>query len=281
MAALHRAIAVEQAHDVPVRVGEYLHLHVARLRKITLQQQAIVAEGGARQTLRRFDRRRDLGGGIHHLHPLAAAAGAGLDDERKADALCLRHECLRRLIRTMVARGHGHAHGRHGRLGCAFRAHRADRRRGRPHEDQTRVDAALRECGILRQESVARMHGLGADAPRERDDLRDIQIALGRGRRPQVVRLIGNPYMARTGVSLGVHRNGGHPQALRRACNAADDFAAIGDQQSSEHRPPHIRNTPKRVARISWDFVNASARPSTRRVSSGSMTPSSQRRADA
>jgi hypothetical protein len=55
------------------------------------------------------------------------------------------------------------------------------------------------------------MHGVGADAPRERDDLRDIKIALGRGRRPQVVRLIGNPHMARAGVGLGVHRNGGHP----------------------------------------------------------------------
>src|SRR5258708_36426350 len=105
MAALHRAIAIEQAHDVTMGVGEYLDLHVARLRKITLQKQTIVAEGGTRQTLGRFDRRRDLGGGIHHLHSLAAAAGAGLDDERKADALCLRNERLRRLIRTMVARG--------------------------------------------------------------------------------------------------------------------------------------------------------------------------------
>jgi hypothetical protein len=41
--------------------------------------------------------------------------------------------------------------------------------------------------------------------------------------------------VARTAVSVGVHRNGCYPQALRRTRNAADNFAAIGDQQSSEH----------------------------------------------
>ena len=116
MAALHRAISIEQAHDATVGVGEYLYFHMARQRKITLQQQTVVAECGARQTLRRFNRRRDLGGRVHDLHALAAAARAGLDDERKADALRLRREPLRRLVHTMVAGGHGHAHGHHGLL---------------------------------------------------------------------------------------------------------------------------------------------------------------------
>ena len=60
MAALHRAIAIEQAHDAAVGVGEDLHFDVARLRKVALQQQPVVAEGGARQPLRRFDRRARL-----------------------------------------------------------------------------------------------------------------------------------------------------------------------------------------------------------------------------
>ncbi len=88
------------------------------------------------------------------------------------------------------------------------------------------------------------MHRIGTDAPRQIDDLRDVEIALGRRRRPQVVRLVGNAHVASAGVSLGVHRDGCDPKALGRARNAADDFAAVGDQQPSEHRPAHIRNTP-------------------------------------
>ena len=45
MAALQRAIALEQMHGVAVIVGEHLHLDVARPRDIFLDQHAIVAEG--------------------------------------------------------------------------------------------------------------------------------------------------------------------------------------------------------------------------------------------
>ena len=51
-------------------------------------------------------------------------------------------------------------------------------RRG-PDENQARIDASLREAGILRKKSIAGMNGIGADAFGERDELADIEIALG------------------------------------------------------------------------------------------------------
>ena len=281
MAALHRAVAIEQAHDAAVGVGEHLHLHVARPREIPFQQQPIVAERGARQALCGFDCRRNLGGGIHDLHALAAAPRAGFDDEREADTLRLGQQPLRRLVLAMIAGRDGYSDGRHGRLGCALGAHGADRRSGRPDEDQTGVAASLRESGVLGEKTIAGVHGVGADAPRQIQNLADVEVAVRRRCRPQEVRFVGQAHMARVRVGLGVHRDAGQSHALRRARNAADDFAAVGDQQSSQHGQAHIRNTPKRVAAMSCRRVKARANPRTRRVSSGSITPSSQRRADA
>jgi hypothetical protein len=92
------------------------------------------------------------------------------------------------------------------------------------------IDAGLGESGVLRKEPVARMHGIGADANGHAQDLRDIKITFRRRRSPQVVRLIGVAHMARPGVGIGVHRDAGEPQPPRRPRDAADDFAAVGDQ---------------------------------------------------
>ena len=64
MPALHRAVAIEQRDGLAVRIGKDLHLDVPRGRKVALEQQPVVAERGARQALRRFDRGRDFGGGM-------------------------------------------------------------------------------------------------------------------------------------------------------------------------------------------------------------------------
>ena len=100
MAALHGAVAIEQRDGLAVRIGEHLHLDVPRRREVALEQQPVIAERGAREALRRFDRGRDFAGGVDHLHALAAAAGARLDDERKADPLRLGGELRRATARS-------------------------------------------------------------------------------------------------------------------------------------------------------------------------------------
>ena len=52
MPALHRAVALEEMHDIAVPVGEDLHLDVARRLDVALKQHLVVAEGGKRLALR-------------------------------------------------------------------------------------------------------------------------------------------------------------------------------------------------------------------------------------
>ena len=47
------------------------------------------------------------------------------------------------------------------------------------------------------------------------------------------VSLVGHLNMPGAGVGLRVHCDGGHPEALGRAHDAAGDLAAVGDQQLS------------------------------------------------
>ena len=56
MAALHRAVALEQVDAVAVRVGEHLDLDVARLQHVLLDQHAVVAEARLRLALARGER---------------------------------------------------------------------------------------------------------------------------------------------------------------------------------------------------------------------------------
>ena len=51
VAALQRAVALEQVDDVAVAVAEHLHLDVARAGDVFLDQHAVVAEGGRRLAL--------------------------------------------------------------------------------------------------------------------------------------------------------------------------------------------------------------------------------------
>jgi hypothetical protein len=84
--------------------------------------------------------------------------------------------------------------------------------------------------------------------------------------------------MARPGIGFGEHGDRFDAHAPRGAGDAAGDLAAIGDQQGCEHAG-YIRNTPKRVGCTGAFSVADSDRPTTRRVSAGSITPSSQSRA--
>ena len=85
MAALDRAVALAEVHDVAVRVGEHLDLDVARLLDVALQVDGGVAERGLGLVLRLAH-----GGGkgiriAHDADALAAAAAGRLDHERQAD----------------------------------------------------------------------------------------------------------------------------------------------------------------------------------------------------
>jgi hypothetical protein len=134
MAALHRAVALEEIDCVAVRIAEHLDLDVPRRGQVLLQQHPVVAEGGLGLALRRGERRGEVLRTLDDLHSLAAAAGGRLDQHGKADALALAREQRRILAIAVVARHQRHARRAHDRLGRRLRAHRRDRRGRRADE---------------------------------------------------------------------------------------------------------------------------------------------------
>ena len=85
MAALDRAFALAERHDVAVPVAEDLDLDVPRIADELLEEHPIVAERGARFALRAGKTFREVALVQRHAHALAAAAGRRLDHHRIAD----------------------------------------------------------------------------------------------------------------------------------------------------------------------------------------------------
>ena len=75
-----------RCRTLPCAVRDHLHLEVARTLEVALDQQPIVAEGGVGLTPGRGERLGQLVPRANDPHPLAAAAGGGLDEKRQLAA---------------------------------------------------------------------------------------------------------------------------------------------------------------------------------------------------
>jgi hypothetical protein len=145
VAALHRAVALEQVHGVAVRVAEHLHFDVTRPRQVLLDQHAIVAEAARGLALARRERRREVLRALDHAHALAAAARARLEQHRVADPVGFAMQMGRRLVVAVIAGHERHRRRVHQRLRGRLRAHRGDRVDRRPDErDAGRVHACAK-----------------------------------------------------------------------------------------------------------------------------------------
>ena len=135
-------------HEVAVRIGEDLDLDVTRAIDELLQIDAGVLEGGLGLGPGRLERGRELRLVAADAHPLAAAAGGGLDQHRIAD----RSRQPKRLgVGGDHAVGARNARdlGRRGDLlGLGLQAHLADRLVRRPDELETARPADLRKVGF-------------------------------------------------------------------------------------------------------------------------------------
>ena len=221
-----------------------------------------------------------------HAHAAPAAAGGRLHQHRKTDLVGGLGQ--RRLVLGLaVIAGHQrHAGLLHQRLGAGLRAHRRHHRGGRADEHQAGIETGLREFGIFRQEAVAGMHRLGAGLSRRFDHAFDVEIAVARPRRPEQHGLVGHGDMHGVAVGLGIDRDGAQAHGAGGADDAAGDLAAVGDQERAktpvEFRAVHLHhilNRPNFVGSIGALADADNPRPSTSRVSAGSITPSSHSRA--
>ena len=112
VAALERAIALEQMDDIAVGVAEHLHLDMARAVDPFFEEDDVIAERARRLALAAFERVLEVLGAVDLAHALAAAAGDRLDQHRIADCRRFLGQPLGALVVTDIAGSHRHARPR-------------------------------------------------------------------------------------------------------------------------------------------------------------------------
>ena len=232
--------------------------------QVPLAEHGRVAERGLRFTPRRGDFAGQGRQFANHPHAATAAARGRLDQNRQlgfGDGVGVEFV------------EHRYAGGGHQLLGLDLGAHRAHRVHRRPDPGQAGLLHCGRELGVLRKESVAGVHGVGAGGAGRGDDGLGVQIVIGL-RQPYPG--IGLGDVRRGGVRVGVDRDGAQTQPPAGGEDPSGDLAAVGNQHSSDSHEAHIRKTPKFDVPLIGPLAMADKHiPSTVRVSRGSMTPSS------
>ncbi len=235
VAALHGAVPLEEVDDLALPVGEDLHLDVAGLDDGLLQEHRGVAERGGGLPGRGLDGLPQLGGVLHAAHAPAAAARDRLHEHGEADLAGRAHQFVD------VGGGRGGAEDGDARLPGG--GHRAGLVAGQlqdpgvgSDEGDARVRAGLGQLGVLRQEPVARVDGVGARPARRADDLLDGQIGPDRvSRFADLVGLVGLQTVQRVAVLVREDGDGARTEFVARAERPDRDLAAVGDEHLAEH----------------------------------------------
>ena len=209
---------------------------MARIGDELLEKDAVVAK--ARFCFRPCSREilRHLGLGKGDAHAFAAAAGGGLDHDRVADLFGNGDRLVGILDHAEMAGNRRDVGAGGGLLQLDLVAHGGDRLSVRPDEDDPRLGQRLRERGAFGEKAIAWMHRLGAALLAGGHDLVDDQVALRGGRRADGDGGVGHFHMQRIAVGLGIDRDGFDAHAARGFDDPAGDLAAIGNQDSLEHR---------------------------------------------
>jgi hypothetical protein len=237
VAALHRAVALEEVDHIAMAVGQDLDLHVAGVGEVALEVDGGVGEELLALARCALEGLLELVLGLRHPEPLAAAAARGLDGHRVADRV-LDHLAgvVHRLHRIGGAGDDGHPRLLHELAGPGLRAHGVDGVGGRPDEDHARVLAGAGKGRVLRQEAVARVDRLGARLASHLENLVHHQVALRRRPGAEQVGLVGAADVEGVAVGLRVDGHGGDAHLLERPHYPDRDLTAIGDQNLGEHR---------------------------------------------
>ena len=267
VATLQRTVPRAQHHHMAMRIGHHLRFHVARLIQILLHEALAPTEGRGRLAHRR---RIQLGHLIHlpgHLQPAATAAERRLDGNGQPMLTRKRQHLIDALHRTGGAR---HQRCTHRCRNAPCRHLVAQLRNGLgpgtdPH--QPGIDHRLRESGILRQETIARMHRISPAAPCNLQQLAHVQVGIGRALTLQGESLIRQAHMQRIPIRIGIYRHALH--AIIGTCtdDAHRNLTAVGNQDFLDHhfslvRRPSPSDTSILYAPVSRPSVRHSVCPS-------------------
>ena len=205
-----------------------------------LEVERAVPEGGVGLRGRRPERVVEPLREVDETHPLAAAARRRLEKDGKAD---LRGRCtdLRHRRRAVRAGDERHAGSPHLRLRGRFVAEPLHHLRRGTDEHEVVLPTRAREGGVLREEAVARVHGLAAGRLRRCYEVGNAQVALRRGRGPNADSLVGQLDVQRLPVGCRVDRDRLDSELVERADHPDGDLATVGHEDTGEHRRPAPR----------------------------------------
>ena len=206
------------------------------LLQVLLDVDAVVAEGGLGLGARRPKALSRSSGGRTTFMPRPPPPAAALISTGKPICPAALRACASLAIATPPSPARPGCRPRGRRLGRDLVAHQPDVLGRRADEDDAVLLDDLGEVGVLRQEAVARMDGVGAGDLAGRQQGRDVEVALRRRRRADAHALVGEAHVHRVGVGGRVHRDGGDAQLPAGAQDAQRDLAAVGDQDLLEHR---------------------------------------------
>ena len=213
---LDRAVTLAQRDDVPMRVGQELHLDVARPLEVALAVERAVAEGAHCLALGRRERVVELGSGADDAHPSTTATRCSLDEQRKAD-----------LLRRSVGEYRDARLARNPLRGELVAAESKRLGRRADPREASGLDR-LREARVLREEAVTGMHGVGARRERGANVLLRVEVAR------DLDQLVGR---ARVQGAAIVGRGNGDRLDLERTTRTEDahgDLSPVRDEQSPD-----------------------------------------------
>ena len=205
-------------------VGKDLHLHMARLQQRTLDEQ--VATAKARQRLRPGT--GQCGGQLRQVgdqaHATPSPTRHGLDHEGRADARSLGGKTFVALVVPRITWKAGHALRLSQRLGPGLAAQCADGGGRWADPGQACIDHRLGEVGVLAEEAIAGVHGIGAGGAGCGQQLVGAQIGVGAGCAAQSDGLGGFAHVQGAGIGVGVNRDRFDAHAVGGVNDAAGDL---------------------------------------------------------
>ena len=232
MAALHRAIAFAQIHDIAVHIGQHLDFDVARIEDVFFDKKFAVFKGGFSFTAGAIKCCPNFGGAVGDFQAASAAARAGLDRDGIAVFRAQMQRCIRRFHRAGCAgnqRNIGSLRHLSRRNLAAHLGHRAD---GWANKYNPSIETRLGKISIFGQKAITRMDRARASSLGNRNNRFDKQITLAGGRWPKQEGIVGVTHMQRCAVGFGIHRDGAKTKFFTGSHHPQGNFAAIGDQHS-------------------------------------------------
>jgi hypothetical protein len=232
--ALQGALPLEQVDERTVGVPGDLHLDVAAAAHETFAVHGRVPERGQRLASGSLDGRRQPVDAVHDTHAASAPAGRGLDEQGEAQVRGGVEPLLRVGGVQVQAGQHRDSGGGHELLGGDLAAHGADRRRRRPHPHQPGGLHRRGGVGILGEEAVARVDGVGPGALGRGQDGSDVEVGgrgCGAGQPDGDVALA---HVRGVGVGVAEDADGLDAQAMGGTGDAAGDLAPVGDEKAAQ-----------------------------------------------